>query len=150
MEDEFPNSARPVRMEGHAFWPAGLVVGAHAGHECSHDHGPPPHLRGGSGCRVRAGDPAALADGVPGATGSLHRSVVVYMDDMICYSPSLKQHMKDVSVAPSILRQEGLYVKASKCEFGRCELGFLGHRVSAAGFAVKQRKVSAVRGWPVQ
>ena len=36
----------------------------------------------------------------------------------------------------------------SKCEFGRTELGFLGHRVSAAGVAVDPRKVAAVRDWP--
>jgi transposase InsO family protein len=101
------------------------------------------------GAAAGAGDPAARADGVPGATGPLHRSVVVYMDDMLCYSPSLEQHLKDVREVLSILRQEGLYVKASKCEFGRRELGFLGHRVSAAGVAVDQRKVSAVRDWPV-
>ncbi len=39
--------------------------------------------------------------------------------------------------------------RASKFEFGRCELGFLGHSVSAAGVSVDQRKVSAVRNWPV-
>jgi hypothetical protein len=67
------------------------------------------------------------------------------MDDMLCYNPSLEQHLKDACEVLSILRQEGLYVKASKCEFGRrCELGFLGHRVSAAGVAVDQRKVSAL------
>ena len=43
-------------------------------------------------------------------------------------------------------------VKATKCAFGpgfgRAELGFLGHRVSAAGVAVDPRKVAAVRDWP--
>ncbi len=70
----------------------------------------------------------AAGHGVPGASGPLHRSVVVYMD--------------------AILRQEKLYVKASKCEYGRGELGFLGHRVSAAGVAVDPRKLAAVRDWP--
>ena len=101
------------------------------------------------GAAAAAGDAAARACGVPGASGPLHRSVVVYMDDMLCYSPSLEQHLKDVREVLSILRQEGLYVKASKCAFGRQELGFLGHRVSAAGVAVDPRKVSAVRDWPV-
>ena len=108
-----------------------------------------------------SGDPGALGGaatdavgtdagpGVPGARGPLHRSVVVYMDDMLCYSPSLEQHLKDVREVLAILRQERLYVKASKCEFGRRELGFLGHRVSAAGVAVDPRKVAAVRDWPV-
>ncbi len=71
------------------------------------------------------------------------------MDDLLCYSPSLEQHPRYVHEVLAILRQEKLFVKASKCEFGRSELGFLGHRVSAAGVAVDPRKVSAVRDWPV-
>ena len=93
--------------------------------------------------------PGDRGTGVPGARGPLHRSVVVYMDDLLCYSPSLEQHLRDVREVLAILRQEKLFVKASKCEFGRSELGFLGHRVSAAGVAVDPRKVSAVRDWPV-
>jgi len=54
------------------------------------------------------------------------------MDDLLCYSPTLEQHLTDVREVLAILRQEQLYVKASKCAFGRQELGFLGHRVSAA------------------
>ena len=87
--------------------------------------------------------------GIPGAHGPLHRSVVVYMDDLLCYSSTLEQHLQDVREVLAILRQKKLYVKASKCEFGRQELGFLGHRVSAAGVAVDPRKVAAVQEWPV-
>ena len=92
--------------------------------------------------------PSTVASGVPGAPGPLHRSVVVYMDDLLCYSPTLEQHLKDVREVLGILRQEKLYVKATKCAFGRGELGFLGHRVSAAGVAVDPQKVAAVRDWP--
>ena len=62
------------------------------------------------------------------------------MCDLLCHSPSLEQHLRDVREVLSILRQEKLYVKASKRDFGRAELGFLGHRVSAAGVAVCTRK----------
>jgi hypothetical protein len=31
--------------------------------------------------------------GVPGTRGPLHRSVVDYMDDILCYSPTLEQHI---------------------------------------------------------
>ncbi len=39
----------------------------------------------------------------------------------LCYSPTLEvleQHLRDVREVWAILRQETLYVKASKCEFG--------------------------------
>ncbi len=87
---------------------------------------------------------AAPSGGIPGSHGPLHHLVVVYMDDLLCYSPSLGQHLQDVREVLAILGQEKFHVKASKCE-----LGFLGHRVSAAGVAVDPRKVSAVQDWPV-
>ena len=84
-----------------------------------------------------------------GKLASCH-NLVVYIDDLLCYSPSLEQHLQDVLEVRvlSILHQEKLYVKASKCEFGS-ELGFLCHRVSAAGVAVDPSKVAAVHDWPV-
>jgi hypothetical protein len=60
------------------------------------------------GAAAEAGDAAARACGVSGASGPLHRSVVVYTDGMLCYSPSLEQHPKDVGEVLPILRQEGL------------------------------------------
>ena len=72
-------------------------------------------------------DAAGADRGVPGVTGPLHRAVVVYMDYLLCYSPSLEQHLRDVREVLAIPRQEKLYVKVSKCAFGREELGFLGH-----------------------
>ena len=82
--------------------------------------------------------PASLS--VPGASGQLDLSVVVYMDDLLYYSPSLEQHLLDVL---AILRQEKLCSRASKCAFGHEELSFLGNCVSAAGVAVDPRKVAA-------
>jgi hypothetical protein len=71
------------------------------------------------------------------------------MDDVLCYSPSLEQHLKDVREVLAILRQERLYVKASKCEFGRSELGFLGHRVADAGHHLAQHLTDTPRNPPV-
>ena len=60
---------------------------------------------------------------------------MVYIDDLLCYSPQLEQRLRDVREVLAILRQEKLCLKASKCAFGRDELGFLGRRASA-GVAV--------------
>ena len=40
-----------------------------------------------------------------------------------------------------------LYAKASKCQFGRSSVGFLGHVISERGVAVDPRKVAAVAEW---
>jgi hypothetical protein len=45
------------------------------------------------------------------------------------------------------LRRHKLYAKASKCQFGRSSVGFLGHVISELGVAVDPRKVAAVAEW---
>ena len=45
------------------------------------------------------------------------------------------------------LRHHKLYAKASKCQFGRSSVGFLGHVISEHGVAVDPRKVAAVAEW---
>ena len=84
---------------------------------------------------------------IPGATGPLGRCAVVYMDDILCFSPTLEQHLLDVEEVLATLRRHHLFAKRSKCEFGRQELGFLGHRLSAAGVSVDPRKVQSIREW---
>ncbi len=79
------------------------------------------------------------------ARGPLHRCVVFYLDDLLCYSPNLKQHIQDVREVLTILCQEKLYVEALKYKIGRREIGFLDHRVSGEGVAVDPQKFSAVR-----
>ncbi len=101
------------------------------------------------GAAAGAGDTAARAGGHPWRYWALASLGSGVHGRHVLLHPSLEQHLKDVREVLLILWQEGLYVKASKCEFCHCQLGFLGHRVSAAGVAVNQRKVSAVRDWLV-
>ena len=53
--------------------------------------------------------------GVPGAIGPLYQCVVVYMDDLLIYSPTLEQHVKDVNEILAILWERKLFAKAAKC-----------------------------------
>ncbi len=81
--------------------------------------------------------------GVPGASGPLGRCALVYMDDCLVHSPTLEQHLLDVAEVIKIFRRRRLFAKSSKCEFGRLELGFLGHSLSQAGVSVDPRKVQS-------
>ena len=87
----------------------------------------------------------------PRASGPLGRCALVYMDDCLVHSPTLEQHLLDVEEVLEIFRRRKLYAKSSKCEFGanfgRQELGFLGHRLSAAGVSVDPRTVQSIREW---
>ena len=64
--------------------------------------------------------------GVPGAMELLYWCIVVYMDDLLIYPPTLEQHVKDVNGVLAILGERKLFAKVPKCEFGLQELGFLG------------------------
>ena len=56
--------------------------------------------------------------------------VVVYLDDIVIYSDSLKDHLEHLRKVLSKLREHQLYVKKEKCEFAQQEIMFLGHKVS--------------------
>jgi hypothetical protein len=90
---------------------------------------------------------SAIRGGVPGASGPLGRCALVYMDDCLVHSPTLAQHLLDVAEVLEIFRRRKLFAKSSKCEFGRRELGFLGHRLSSAGVSVDPRKVQSILEW---
>ena len=58
-------------------------------------------------------------------------------------------HIERLRTVFQRLREAGLKLKPSKCHLIKEEVGFLGHVVSAAGVATDERKVKAVREWPV-
>jgi hypothetical protein len=85
--------------------------------------------------------------GVPGASGPLGRCALVHMDDCLVHSHSLEQHLLDVAEVLEIFRRRHLFAKSSMCDFGRQELGFLGHRLSHEGVSVGPRKVQSIVEW---
>ena len=78
----------------------------------------------------------------------LDKSVVVYLDDILVYSRTWEDHLRDVGEVLARLRDSQLYAKMSKCEFGKESVEFLGHVVSNMGVQVDAKKVEAVQAWP--
>ena len=77
----------------------------------------------------------------------LGRFVQVYMDDILIFSKTKEEHLVHVRMVLETLRHHKLFAKASKCQFGRSSVGFLGHVISQAGVGVDPRKVAAVAEW---
>ena len=48
---------------------------------------------------------------------AIGKIVVVYLDNIIVYSPNEDQHLLDLKKVLNILRYNNLYAKPSKCEF---------------------------------
>lgn len=78
----------------------------------------------------------------------LDRCVLVFLDDIVVYSRTLNDHVRDVRAALQRLKDTGLYAKKSKCELFMHEIEFLGHRVGRYGLRVMPDKVEAIRKWP--
>lgn len=78
----------------------------------------------------------------------LYQSVMVFVDDILIYSHSIEEHIEHVEWVLSKLREHQLYAALEKCEFGRTEISFLGHTLSAKGISVMKEKIEAIQNWP--
>ena len=74
----------------------------------------------------------------------LNQFFVVFVDEILIYSQSEREHEYHLRVVLQLLRDHQLYAKFSKCEFWLTEVRFLGHIVSALGVSLDPEKVEAV------
>jgi hypothetical protein len=56
--------------------------------------------------------------------------VIVYIDDILIYSGSMQEHAHHLWKVFQRLRENKLYAKLEKCEFGVPEVDFLRHRIT--------------------
>ena len=77
----------------------------------------------------------------------LDQFIIVFMDDILIYSQSEKEHKDHLRIVLQALREHQLYIKCSKCDFWLTEVRFLGHAVSSSGVSVDPKKVETVMSW---
>lgn len=71
-----------------------------------------------------------------------------YVDDILVFSESHDQHQQHLQIVFDKLRQYGLTINSSKCQFGQSELTFLGYHVSEAGYKPPQYRVDTIVNYP--
>jgi len=71
----------------------------------------------------------------------LDKFVVIYLDDFLIFSDNLKEHKKHMQLVLQRMHEVGLYLKASKCEFHKEEVEFLGFIVGKDGIRMDPKKV---------
>ncbi|PFX14078.1 Retrovirus-related Pol polyprotein [Stylophora pistillata] len=71
-----------------------------------------------------------------------------YLDDIIIWAPSFKEHLRRLRLVFDKIRTAGLELKPTKCPFVKREVSFLGHVVSSEGIQTDPDKVANLRTWP--
>jgi hypothetical protein len=73
--------------------------------------------------------------------------VIVYLDDILIFSKSREEHIEHVKKVLDVLRKEQLFLKLSKCEFGKTSLIYLGHIVGGGKLKIDPSKVKVILEW---
>ena len=70
---------------------------------------------------------------------------LVYIDDVLVFSPTFEDHLKDLQAVLQRFREHNLKLKPTKCAIAQQSLRYLGYVVTPAGIRVDPEKVRAVR-----
>nr|GEU82599.1 hypothetical protein [Tanacetum cinerariifolium] len=79
----------------------------------------------------------------------LRNFTLVFLDDILIYSKSLKDHVIHLMVVLAKMKDHTLYAKESKYVFGTTHLEYLVHVILAAGVATDLSKMQAMQSWTI-
>ena len=74
---------------------------------------------------------------------------MTYLDDIIIFSQDETQHLEHLEIVFSHLREAGLKMKRSKCDFFKREIHYLGHLISPEGISPLPNKLDSIKHMPV-
>ena len=78
---------------------------------------------------------------------ALGKFVMCYLDDIIIYSKTFEQHLKNTQWVLSKVNEAGMKMKMSKCVAAARSITYLGSHISGDGVATDPEKVRAVTEW---
>ena len=80
--------------------------------------------------------------------GFLDDFVIVYVDDILIYSDSWKEHVAHVRQVAERLKVYGIQVNMSKSCFGKEKTVYCGFVVENGQVSMDPSKVEVIRNWP--
>lgn len=80
--------------------------------------------------------------------GLLDNFCTAYMDDILIFSDNIIDHRRHVKIVLQRLREHGLQLDISKCNFEATSVTYLGLIVSTKGISMDPKKVACVQEWP--
>lgn len=78
-------------------------------------------------------------------SGISWKFVLCYVDDVIIFSATFKEHLSHLNEVFSRMRQAGLKLSPGKCYFAQKKLHYLGHVISKEGIQADPRKIEKVQ-----
>ena len=102
------------------------------------------------GCCVTVYDPSPAHAGgsclpCQGVSPTKWQICLVYLDDVIIFSASAEQHVKDVDVVLTRFREAGVTLNLENCTWFSDEVEYLGHIVGPGQLHVHNKNVDALK-----
>jgi len=72
---------------------------------------------------------------------------VAYLDNILVFSPDEETHRKHFRAVLTQVRDTGLTLKASKCEFHAMGTEYLGYVISPEGLRMDEERIRTIRDW---
>ena len=74
--------------------------------------------------------------------------IIAYVDDILIYSKTEQEHLEHLNQVFRLIRENKLFLKRSKCQFGQDSVDFCGTRVSREGIHLAQNKLASLFDTP--
>ena len=75
---------------------------------------------------------------------------MAYLDDILIFSSSLREHKAHVRQVLTRLQESGLHIAPHKCEFHRTSVKYLGFIINTEGCAPDPGEIATVVEWGVE
>jgi hypothetical protein len=74
--------------------------------------------------------------------------MIVYLHEIIFFRGTWDEHVRHVKQVLDTLQREKMYVKMSKCKFGKIALVYLGHILGGEQLKIDPSKIDVIVNWP--
>ena len=78
----------------------------------------------------------------------LHKFAVAYLNDIIIFSKDEEEHLQHLRIIFQRLKEAGLKLKRSKCDFMKTQIQYLGHLISSNGIQLLPEKLRSIKNMP--